>query len=95
MSDTTTPTTSTTSTTTGQDSLYSQAFIYALCMLPLAAGILVGVFKYLSPEVAAALAGTALGLTLGGPTGYFYGAAKHPTTPLPAPTTTTVSGPAP
>lgn len=43
------------------DTLYSQAFIYALCMLPLAAG----------------------------PTGYFFGAAKHPTAATQAVTTTT------
>lgn len=94
-------TTTTTPTPVQSDSLYSQAFIYAMCLLPLAAGVLVGAFKYLSPEVAATLAGTALGLTLGGPTGYFYGAAKHqpatPTTPTTVPgatTTTTVTPPA-
>lgn len=85
----------TVSESSGQDSLYSQAFIYAACMLPIAAGVLIGSFKYLSPEVASTLAGTALGLTLGGPTGYFFGAAKHPTGNSPAtpPTTTTVTAP--
>lgn len=82
MSETTTdPKPPATTTTNAQaDSLYSQAFIYAMFMMPIGAGVLVGAFKYLSPEVASTLAGTALALVLGNPSQYFFGAAKHTTT---------------
>lgn len=88
-----TPVVAATTNAAAPDTLYSQAFIYAMCMLPMAGGVLWGAFKYLSPEVAATLAGTALGLTLGGPTGYFYGAAKHPPPTAPGTATTTTVTP--
>jgi hypothetical protein len=83
-----------TKTSTGQDTLYSQAFIYAMCVLPIGAGIIIGAFKYLSPEVASTLAGTALTLVLGNPSQFFFGAAKHASATTPtAPITTTVTAP--
>lgn len=85
MSDSTTPSETSVATVTAAnpDTLWSQAFIFAMCLLPIGAGVLWGAFKYLSSDVAASLAGTAIGLTLGAPSGYFFGAAKH-TAPAPA-----------
>lgn len=79
-------------TTTTPDTLRSQAFIYACLILPLGAGVLFGVFKYLSAEVAAALAGSALTMVLGNPSQFFFGASKHQSTPPGTTTTTTTPG---
>jgi hypothetical protein len=69
------------------ESLWSQSFIYAMCMLPIAAGVLAAAFMWLDKQVASTLAGTALGLLLA-PSQFFFGAAKHQPTTTPGTVTT-------
>lgn len=76
------------------ESLKSQSFIYAVGMLLIVPPLLFAVFRYLSSDVAAALAGSAL-MKLLSPSDFFYGGSKHPPAPEPTPgvTTTTTTAP--
>lgn len=76
------------------ESMWSQSFIYGMFMLPIAAGVLIGAFKYLDQAVVATLAGVAINKLLS-PSDFFYGGSKHPPAPEPTPgvTTTTTTAP--
>lgn len=65
------------------DTMISQRFIYALCCLPIVAGIIIGAFKYLDAAVVSTLCATALAGLLGNPSTFFYGAAKQDTPQTP------------
>lgn len=69
------------------ESLWSQSFIYGMCMLPIAAGVLAAAFMWLDKQVASTLAATALALLLA-PSQFFFGAAKHQPATTPGTVTT-------
>lgn len=74
------------------ESLWSQSFIYAMMMLPIAAGVIAGAFVYLDKGVAATIAAGALPLLLN-PSSFYYGGAKD-RTPTGTTQTTTAGPPA-
>src|SRR5271154_858310 len=60
------------------DSLKSPTFIIGMSLVLIAAGTIAGVFLKSGPEVQNVIAGTVIGNSLGALTGYYFGAAKHP-----------------